>query len=357
MKKTLANVVLGGAALLIALACGEVVARIYLGYQNKAMRERNQGNILTRPPFFEELFAPIEPGGFTNRSHFAADWWGITIRTDSLGCRIGPSAPASAHRILFIGDSMIFGTGLTDSMTIPALVQKNINEQFPQKPALVINAGVPGYDFRQYIYLTQRLGAALHPDLVLIGICNNDVFPTEDPFGTIFASRGGKRIETPEGLQKNRGGLPRKLAAARRELMKSSALYTLWQQVKSSLKMMMTNRQKYDPLLSESGKGAAETTDDFLKALSDLGIPYGFIYQPGHANLGKESDYIFYQLLKARRQPALDLCLTPGLDESGYFAKEAAGGMIQPQMHFNTQGSQIVARAITDWVVEEGLWK
>jgi len=356
MKKVLSNLALGGIALLIALVAAEVVARFYLGYQNRVMRERNQGNILTRPPVFEDLYAPIEPGGFTNRANFTAEWWGTSVRTDSLGCRIGPPAPDSSRRILFIGDSMIFGTGLSDSLTIPALLQKAVNERYPERPAQVINAGVPGYDFRQYIHQTQRLNAALHPSLILIGICNNDLYPTEDPFGTIFASRGGKPIEAPAGSLKNRGDPVRRAAAMCRDRLKSCAFYALWQQFRSRLMLLTASRDKYDPLLKESANAAASTVDEFLAVLQRLDLPYGFVFQPQLNQLGRESDNVFYQLLKARHQPVLDLCLTPGLTDAGYFAKAAAGGRIHPEMHFNARGSRIVAEEIADWLITQGWW-
>ncbi len=123
MKKFLNNLLALAISLIVVLILGEIIARVYLHYQQKALLEKNQGNILTRSPLFEEIFAEQQPAGFANKPNYSADWSGIEVRTDSLGCRSGLPAPDSARTILFIGDSMVFGLGLADTLTIPSLLQ------------------------------------------------------------------------------------------------------------------------------------------------------------------------------------------------------------------------------------------
>lgn len=70
----------------------------------------------------------------------------ITVTTDADGRRVVPNAPAQAQRTLYvIGDSQVFGWGLSDDESIPARLQQQLGDGWH-----VINLGVPGYGPFQY---------------------------------------------------------------------------------------------------------------------------------------------------------------------------------------------------------------
>ncbi|MFH1861734.1 MAG: hypothetical protein ABH878_02875 [bacterium] len=358
MRKLWLTLLLLSFSLLIALVIGEVAARIFLSYQRRTLEAKNQGNILTRPAFFEDIFAPIEPAGFTNKPNFQVEWSGVLVRTDALGCRTGRVAADSAQVILFVGDSMIFGLGLADSMTIPSLVQQYLNEAPSTRPAKVVNAGVSGYDFQQYLHQIQRLTPLLKPSLILVGIANNDLFPTEDPFGNVLAVRQGTQQEEETAVRD--ANLPRRSETkTKQSWLKSSGLVQLFKQVSYRIKLMAKPKEEYNVQLTESEQQAAELVDKFVASVKEYGIPCGFVYFPEHRNLGRESSFIYVRLLRDRQQSVLDLSLEPSLSAESYFCKvgKAAGGLISAQMHFNAAGSQVVSQAISRWVVEKGLWE
>lgn len=80
-------------------------------------------------------------------------------------------------RILILGDSFTFGTGVNMEETYPKVLESMLNRHIvnEDKKYEIINAGVPGYGTEQeYLYL-EDLGKHYRPDLVIIGLTNNDI--------------------------------------------------------------------------------------------------------------------------------------------------------------------------------------
>jgi hypothetical protein len=75
------------------------------------------------------------------RYEYLHDGRRVLVTTDGDGHRIVPSAPATAMQELYvIGDSQVFGWGLTNSETLPERLQRELGSGWR-----VVNAGVPGY--------------------------------------------------------------------------------------------------------------------------------------------------------------------------------------------------------------------
>lgn len=395
LRRLLSNTILLSASLALALLIGEGVARFYLRYQDARIQEANRANILTQVNKMD-LFVPAEPGSFANRPNASLRWWGQTIRTDSLGCRVEPAAPDDARVILFLGDSMIFGLGLPDSSTIPALLQQDLNGRQPGNPTRVVNSGVIGYDFQQYLYQLQRLAPEVRPDLVLVGICYNDLLPNEDPFGNVMADRmtgpqdhmalaqdHGCSCERPENLTQEakaftsgtdcscqtKTGSGRKLICYEssmvctckslvhkaRMIIKSSALYQVWRQSGLHLRPKKEPARVYNQAAAASLSRAPGLVTEFIRTAREMGIPLAFVYFPQYEALGQPSPVVYVNLLRQAGEPVLDLSFSTGLSRESYFLR-AAEGHLQPDLHFNLKGSRVVAGEISRWLVESGLW-
>jgi len=118
---------------------------------------------------------------------------GASVSINSLGLRgpvVTPTPAASVKRILFLGDSVVFGHGLAENSTISNQLQKQLKDRQPEYQSEVLNAGVPGYSTFQSDLYYRLHGQQLKPDLVLLGFCLNDV--TERY--TSVAKYGGRRI-------------------------------------------------------------------------------------------------------------------------------------------------------------------
>jgi lysophospholipase L1-like esterase len=94
-----------------------------------------------------------------------------TFATNSRGFRgtreFGPKLKKEI-RVAVLGDSTAFGYGATnDETTFPAMLEKKLQEKFPERPVSVINAGAPSYVAYQALakYLTQIID--LEPDYVV----------------------------------------------------------------------------------------------------------------------------------------------------------------------------------------------
>ena len=86
----------------------------------------------------------------------------VPIRVDALGMRATESAvqTAAAQRVLFLGDSMVFGNGVTADEAFPALVGKSLG-------VTAGNAGVPGYGPRLALRRLRELDKAFAPHAIV----------------------------------------------------------------------------------------------------------------------------------------------------------------------------------------------
>jgi|GEM_PF-2242952 len=347
MKRLFLNLTVAGFSAVFALGLGEVAARLYLGYQNRVLADKNAHNILTQVPK-KELFIPVYPGSFANRPHARLQWWGLDIHTDSLGNRAGLPVLQPAGKILFLGDSMIFGLGLPDSAAIPAMLQTRLNGLRPDHPAQVINAGVIGYDFQQYLHQLRRLVPRVRPDLVLVGLCYNDLLPNEDPFGTVMDER---TAAASAGSPPRLAGLSPDL----RESLKSTGLYQVLRRTDLPSLLGLRAKPRLAPALEASHNRAPALVEEFLAEARGLGVSLAFVYFPVFEHLGEEPQLVYVHLLAEREQPLLDLSFTPRLRKDSYFLREQHG-VLSPDIHFNHEGSVIVAEETALWLVRAGLW-
>jgi lysophospholipase L1-like esterase len=99
------------------------------------------------------------------------------VFTDRFGFRIDPSSSqhvaADAPSIIFLGDSVVFGVGVPARSTFVELLATDL-------PYFrVLNAAVPGYDFKDYKNFVKTFVRAHQQDLriqyLVLGICLNDL--------------------------------------------------------------------------------------------------------------------------------------------------------------------------------------
>jgi lysophospholipase L1-like esterase len=94
--------------------------------------------------------------------------------TNSWGCR-GPEPDLAADiRILVLGDSMMQGLLVGDDETPAECLRRELSENLDCRVS-VLNAGVLGYSLEQYYFTLQEFFPCLRPNIVVIGICENDL--------------------------------------------------------------------------------------------------------------------------------------------------------------------------------------
>ncbi|MBU6365016.1 MAG: SGNH/GDSL hydrolase family protein [Gemmatimonadetes bacterium] len=117
-------------------------------------------------------------GEHTERGLFTS-----TFRTNSRGIRGREHAlakPAGTRRIVVIGDSFTWGYGVSNGETYADRLEALL------PGTEVINLGVTAYGLRQEIGYLEREGLLYAPDVVVVGLCLNDIYRPElaQPSGT-----------------------------------------------------------------------------------------------------------------------------------------------------------------------------
>lgn len=103
----------------------------------------------------------------------------IIIRTNSFGLRgedFPIVKPKEEYRILFLGDSVVFGMKLNEDETLPKKIEEKLSDWLSDKKLKVINGGVEGWTTFQEYYFLKRRGFELSPDFVILGFILNDIF-------------------------------------------------------------------------------------------------------------------------------------------------------------------------------------
>lgn len=102
------------------------------------------------------------------------EWVRLTINAHGLRGEEFPLAKEPGEvRVLCMGDSFVFGGGLPDESTFPAIAET----LYPPPPPKVrfLNAGGNGYDTRQSAAYAEQYAGRLSPDVLVLGFNWNDL--------------------------------------------------------------------------------------------------------------------------------------------------------------------------------------
>lgn len=128
----------------------------------------------------------LNPRGAESLLHRSADY-SYRFSTDSRGLRRVPDGDGEFEkagmplRIVFIGDSFVFGIGVDDGETVPARLQRALSRRLA-RPVEVVNAGVPGVGPLQYWRVAHQYLRVLDPDLAIFGLLHyNDIVGNNPP--------------------------------------------------------------------------------------------------------------------------------------------------------------------------------
>ncbi|MCC7105834.1 MAG: hypothetical protein IT307_11885 [Chloroflexi bacterium] len=109
---------------------------------------------------------------------------GKTVTTDGRGLRtvVGSDATSGPRgSLLLLGDSVVFGQGLTDDQTLASVLQRRFLQAGPD--IRVTNIGVPGYTSWNELGALSEFADQLAPSFVLLVYVPNDVSSDNDQLG------------------------------------------------------------------------------------------------------------------------------------------------------------------------------
>ncbi len=166
-------------SLVVSLLTAEIIIRI-IDFQPKGRTGvRNAQRTSSIPGVFFELRPNNEFEWIYGKKSFWGEDYNIPVKVNSLGFRdeeLLIPKPAGFLRILAIGDSFTLGMGVEAEEVYVEQLEVILNEQSGGDSDIeVINAGVGGYDTNQELAFFKARGAALEPDMVILGFYVNDV--------------------------------------------------------------------------------------------------------------------------------------------------------------------------------------
>lgn len=147
------------------------------------------------PPHFVENI----PGG-------SANFIGVPVTINSLGLRgeeVTTPKPPGLVRILAVGDSITFGYGVRMEDTYEKVLERLLNPTgTAQSKYEVLNGGTLGGSLSDYLHFLHEKAEVLQPDVVLIGLCMNDILVYKDvlyapPAATVLAVKAKARTRLP----------------------------------------------------------------------------------------------------------------------------------------------------------------
>ena len=102
----------------------------------------------------------------------------LPFRNNS-ACFRGPEVSkipaAGVFRIVVAGDSVTMGSGVLEQETYAARLQASLEERRPGARYEVLNLGVSGLDIEGVVNRIERIGIPHHPDLIVYGYTLNDI--------------------------------------------------------------------------------------------------------------------------------------------------------------------------------------
>lgn len=120
---------------------------------------------------------------FRHKPSWETRYGEVRVIYNERGLRDRPILPKeeNEYRVLALGDSVTFGTGVDQDKTFSARLEPLLQERL-HRPVRVINSGVGGYNTVQEVAYFKRDGIALQPDLVMLTYVQNDVEVNKGPF-------------------------------------------------------------------------------------------------------------------------------------------------------------------------------
>jgi lysophospholipase L1-like esterase len=141
-----------------------IIAPQDLGYWDSSTFRR----VLDSSPHFVE-----------NIPNSSANFIGVPVSINSNGLRgdeIKTPKPPHTVRIVAVGDSITFGYGIRIEDTYAKVLEKRLNEEGTDGTRYeVLNGGTLGGSLLDYLHFLDQKAESLQPDIVLIGLCLNDI--------------------------------------------------------------------------------------------------------------------------------------------------------------------------------------
>jgi len=275
------------------------------------------------------------------------------VRIDSLGYR-GNDFPrrkaAGEFRIIFLGDSFVFGDYVEDTVSLPAQLETELSNRCTE-PVRVINAGIGGSTIRDQFHMMDR-AMVLEPDLVILQFSENDVSDLAGP-------------PLWEDLERNRNAKARFPLSLAYPHVRGTALWNLALRARSALRSDRAARALQRPSsyprpvgeaqgINSHRERYAESLEHFRDSLDARGLPFVYAVFPSHLSVYglRESDQLDWLDSVIRTLELRSVSFLPALAEDGRSQEELY--LLPHDGHASGEGYRIAAHALADSLVKGG---
>lgn len=269
---------------------------------------------------------------------------------------VAKEKPPDVIRIVAIGDSQTFGTGVAEGETWPAVLRSTLQKSLPEARVEVLNCAVQGYDAPQSAAALESRWLAYAPDLVLYGYFVNDP-PQSDPRADECRTDEGRADEGRTWSRWMLGCLNRSQRGA-----------LGWARRRSALLDVVLDRIQRRLIVHEWATGAiqlhADSSEGWQRtqalfaeerdASARAGARFGIVLLPFLVRFGE--GWISTEPYK-KVAAACASAGIPAFDPEPCFAGEDPAGMLvhERDAHTSAKAQRIEGEAIARWVLEQKL--
>ena len=171
MKQKLLPVLAFVVVFVVFFGAGEILMRVYTAYAQYYDIE------MTRYAMALKMPAGDAQIGHVHRPETAARLMGVDVRINQDGFRDRdyPVARTGARRMIFLGDSLLFGWGVAEDARFESILERELGKRAPTE---IINFGTGNYNTEQEVHLFLKKGLKYNPDEVDVFYFINDAEPT-----------------------------------------------------------------------------------------------------------------------------------------------------------------------------------
>jgi lysophospholipase L1-like esterase len=270
------NLLMGLISVVFALAVIEIGLRVTNRFDPAVDSVDPAAQIFTASNNDEVVFEHLPNARATYPSKHGNPTWYIS--TDASGIRQngGASDTSAEIRGICMGDSIMFGAGLSNHETIPAQLSDAVSRQLGQ-PFECLNFGVSNYTTAQEVaYFHHKRGLSYEPKIVVLGLYTND-FKTRP--GTMTVSGGKTRLVAPNAPT----GFVARLSRSRVAAMIGSAILLLRDQLRE---LGLLPRANEKPLRPAQIASVEDALDQLRADLDTDSIPLLIVLFPRDWQLG-----------------------------------------------------------------------
>lgn len=297
--------------------------------------------------------------GWINLPDFVGLSLGAQVRHNHLGLR-GPNRPttkpAGWKRVVVLGDSSIYGQGVSEGQTFSALLESSLKAKRKGGMVEVINAGVPAYSSLQSLHQLQQVLSPFSPDLVVIANLWSDSIPSSIEDSSWM--KEGIQAQVEEWIQQTdetisaRSAL-RCLLQRRASEAPGDAQFRKVSQPSDALRFLSPGRR----VLPEHYRENLEAMADWARSHGAVPLFLGLGHPQDHASGLQGLDETMTTNIQTYRQSmatAATAAGAPYVDTAGRFggARDSGEmGLFVDMIHPSARGHEILAGALLEMIL------